>query len=404
MNIDPEKTRSVAVFAPLYPPAFRGGGPIRSIAALAANSPGDLLPLVVTADSDLGADARLAVTTGTWTQRGRAEVYYADSRSLWRLMQAFLASRRRRPAMLHFNSFFNPRFTIAPLLLWKAGLWGRRTPVLLSPRGEFGFGALQRRSFKKNAYVRLFRLFMLHKDVIWHSTAAHETADIRRIWGGSVQIVERENDTLLPRQAMEASGPPRDTLRAVFLGRLVEHKGLQILLAALRHVPEGMTLDVFGSREDDAYARVCEEYAAALPEHIQVAFRGELDPDRVVCTLNEYDALLLPTAGENFGHVIAEAMAASCIVTTTPYTPWTEILNSGGGVIVPDRSDTAWGSAIHTLASEDPTARQARRQKIAHAYNSWAARAPSPNVWTTALSLFRNESPAESLPIEAGPQ
>ncbi|PYD00610.1 hypothetical protein B4U78_010580 [Microbacterium esteraromaticum] len=287
--------------------------------------------------------------------------------------------------LLHFNSFMNPRLTIVPLLLWRLGFW-RGASILLAPRGEFGKGALGRRSLKKRVYISCFRLVRLHRATIWHSTAPHETEDIRRMWGENAVIVEREENALLPREAVapEVVGGP---LRAVFLGRIVEHKGLAIALEALKTVEAPVHLDVYGTREDGVYADRCESLAASLPAHIRVRFRGAVQPGDVVGVLSSYDLLLMPTAGENFGHVIAEALSASCAVVTTADTPWTERLRAGGGVIL-DRSPAAWAGAIQMLATEPLERRLARRQAAGHVYEGWVGRPQQPHVWKLAFEAL----------------
>jgi glycosyltransferase involved in cell wall biosynthesis len=41
---------------------------------------------------------------------------------------------------------------------------------------------------------------------------------------------------------------------------------------------------------------------------------------------SRYDAFVLPTLGENVGHVIAESLSASCPVICSDETPWTDLL------------------------------------------------------------------------------
>ncbi|MBN6190639.1 glycosyltransferase family 4 protein [Aneurinibacillus sp. BA2021] len=375
--------RRVAVLAPYYPPAFRGGGPVRSIAALVDGAPDSFAPLVLTADRDLGETVPLPVPADRWTRRDGAEVYYAALGSVGGFVRGLRAVRRRRPELIHLNSVMNPRLSIAPLVLWRLGFWGR-SRVLLAPRGEFGDGALSRRGLKKRAYLGLFRLLGLPRRVVWHSTAPHETADIRRLWGDRVVIVERENDTLLPATAT-APRPVEGPLRAVFLGRIVEHKGLHLALEALASVTAPVHLGVYGSREDAAYFRRCEELVRGLPDHVTVTFHGPVSPDDVVPTLASHELLVMPTAGENFGHVIAEALSASCAVAVTPHTPWTDVLSGGGGVVV-ERAVAPWTQALQAQAAATPQERLASRRAAGETYERWRARPRPPHVWTSALA------------------
>ncbi|MFA4894809.1 glycosyltransferase [Microbacterium sp.] len=288
--------------------------------------------------------------------------------------------------MLHFNSFFTPHLTILPLLLLRVGFWGR--PVtLLAPRGEFGDGALSRRAWKKRLYIRVFRILRLHRSVIWHSTATHETDAIRAMWGSNAQIVYRENDTLLPPTALPPVHNDSGALRAIYLSRIVEHKGLHIVLEALRDSRSTLVFDIYGSPEDEEYAQRCEAVARSLPSNITVTFHGTIKPEGVRDVLANHDVLLMPTAGENFGHVVAEALSVSCAVVTTPKTPWTGVLQGGAGFVV-DRNVEDWRVAIESLARLDPACLIQLRQAAGDSYTLWASRPRAPHVWQLALELL----------------
>ncbi|WP_413466826.1 glycosyltransferase [Microbacterium sp. LRZ72] len=277
----------------------------------------------------------------------------------------------------------NPFFSVVPILLWRFGFWGQ-TPLLVAPRGEFGDGALTRRRFKKRVYISCLRVLGIHRSVIWHSTAPQESTDIRRILGDDAVIVERTNDTLLaPRAAnpLAHEGP----IRLVFLGRIVPHKGLAVVLAALQDMPVRVELTVFGSREDVGYFAHCKGLASSLPRNVAVDFRGSVPPQEVVRVLHEHDVLVMPTAGENFGHVIAEALSAACVVVTTPMTPWTKVLQAGGGVVIGDRSPNRWRLEIEQLARATRSERLSLRESAAQAYDKWAASPSETHVWALAL-------------------
>lgn len=380
----------VGIFAPLFPPAYRGGGPIRSIAALVSNLPAAFEALVLTSDRDHGCTEPLPVDANRWLDLGKAEVFYASATSVRKLLHGCMQLRRRRPDVLYFNGFFDPRFTIIPQLLWRLGFW-RGACRLIAPRGEFGEGALSRRPIKKNLYIAAYRALGLHRSVIWHATADHESNDIRRIWGTKARVIVRSNDTALPPVATPP--PAADPIfRAAFLGRFVEHKGLAVALDALQDVSAPVHFDIYGVEEDLIYVQKCKQLIEKLPPHVSATFCGPLPQEAVRPTLSAYDALLMPTRGENFGHVIAEALSVSCIVVTTPQTPWTELLNNGGGVVVCDRSPERWSAAIRELAAEPPESVHARRETTRVAYNRWAAQPFEAHIFDTLRELEKPDS------------
>lgn len=73
---------------------------------------------------------------------------------------------------------------------------------------------------------------------------------------------------------------------------------------------------------------------ALLPESISVSYRGEIRPENVIDIFSHYDVFLFPSKGENFGHVIYEALAAGCIPIISDTTPWTTLDREKCGAVV----------------------------------------------------------------------
>ncbi len=97
----------------------------------------------------------------------------------------------------------------------------------------------------------------------------------------------------------------------VFAGRLIAHKRLELLLAALRHLddaPPGLLLTVFG----DGPARpALEAMAAQLGVADRISFRGHVAAsDEVWSALGGARIAVQPSAREGFGLFPLEAMAA----------------------------------------------------------------------------------------------
>jgi len=373
----------VAVFATRYPPAFRGGGPIRTLEALVEQAPPVYSVLVVTRDSDQGSSTRLAVERNVWVEKGSARVRYTTVEVLAHLIRSMREVRRARPDLVYVNSFFDFKLSILPQLLARIGYF-RRTRLLVAPRGEFGEAALMHRALKKRLFLYLFRLLRMQERITWHASSDQERSDVARLWGASARVLVRENETLLPEQSDSPALPSASTARRtryVSVGRLVEHKGLHVVLAGLKELDEEIDLDVYGPAEDDVYVKRCKGLVAELPANVSVRFNGTLPHSEVRQTLAMYDALLMPTAGENFGHIIAEALSVSCPVFAPATTPWTQILADGGGVVVESRTSAAWSLAIKAHASIDQGLRFLARRHAGASYDAWKASSTAPHVF-----------------------
>lgn len=216
-------------------------------------------------------------------------------------------------------------------------------------------------------------MLRLHRAVQWHASSPSEAQDIRRVMGESASVIVRPNETKLPSRSLR---PPTSTSavpRAAFLGRIVPIKGLDLLLRALGGVSGNLSLDIIGPEEDAAYSAVCHRLTDMLPSNITVRFRGPIPHEDAVRALREYDVLLMPTAGENFGQVFAEALSVSVPVMAMDVTPWTATLSNGGGVVVAEPTETAWAKAITNYCSLDDNQRTDLRQSAGAAYDAWYA-------------------------------
>ncbi|GAB2517476.1 hypothetical protein GCM10027064_13940 [Microbacterium petrolearium] len=323
-----------------------------------------------------------------WSKRFGLEVYYASVDRLSDLWAMYVEIRRIRPDVVYLNSLYNVPFSVLPRLLVASGFWGRGMKVLLAPRGELDPGALQIRALKKRVFNAADRVLRLAARVTWHASSTREERHIRSVHGADAAVVVRENETLLPERALSPSlrGGP---LRAVFVSRLSPKKGLLTALQAMRDVDIPMEFDVYGPVEDARYVAECRAAAERIAETVTVRFRGALRPEAVRATLHDYDAMLFPTAGENFGHVIAESLSAACPVVTNDTTPWTELLHAGAGVVVPSPSVGDWRAVVVRIAAMSPAQRLDRRRAAAAAYESWRSQAGGAHVF----DLLRDMTP-----------
>ena len=384
-----ERTK-FAVFAPLFPPAELGGGPIRTIRGLVDSIPSSTEAFVFTADRDLNQSKRLMVESNVWSRSDSVLVYYCSAssafylRGLWNL-------RKMRPHVTYYNSFFNPTYSLFPQILGRLGFW-RGAQVLLAPRGEFSPGALAIRSTKKRVALSAYRVLGLHKRIVWHASAIEEAGDIRAIFGESSRVVIREDETQLPLGALEPPVRGKHPLRILFVSRLSPKKGLDLLLRSLQLTRADVILDIYGNAEDKAYFRVCARLISQLPANVTCNVHGAIAPESVRGVFAEGDVFVFPTAGENFGHVIAEALSASCPVICSDLTPWSILLRAGGGEVLAGREPLKWGLAIESFAALSRDQVSDRRRAAGVAYESWRASDKGEHVFASFASADVKES------------
>jgi glycosyltransferase involved in cell wall biosynthesis len=92
-----------------------------------------------------------------------------------------------------------------------------------------------------------------------------------------------------------------------------------------------------------------------LPNHVQVHYKQELDPFKVQETLAGYDAMILLTTGENFGHALFENMSIGRPVITSYFTPWNELQLKKAGWNVNISLPGTITALLDELAKKDTT-------------------------------------------------
>ncbi len=315
--------RTVLTFLDYYLPGYKGGGPVRTISNMVDQLYPDLVFEIVTRDRDLGDSAPYpAIVRDGWMEVKAAKVFYAPANGL-----PFSDCRRliteRNPDVLYFNSIFSLPFAIKPLILRLLRLIGRY-PVVLAPRGELSPGALAINRAKKKAYLALAKALGLFRNVVWQASTELEAEDIRREIGGGATIVVAQDLPASPADGRVESRREKTTgaLKAVFLSRISPKKNLDGALRVLRQVTGRVQFDIYGPIEDSAYWAECQKIVRGLPDDIHVKYCGTVPHELVVKVLADYELFFFPTHGENFGHVVLEALMAGCLVLISDQTPW----------------------------------------------------------------------------------
>jgi glycosyltransferase involved in cell wall biosynthesis len=356
---------SIAIFTRSYPPAYLKGGPARSLYALVETLAAEFRFSVVTSASDDSATGPMqSVELGRWSTFGRAATWY-ESRNHMRVRTAVKLLKETEPQLIYLNSLFDYCFAILPLLIARILFW--RVPIVLAPRGELSAGALALKRWKKRAFVAAFRLLRLHEYVTWHASTTQEKADIECVFGPKIRShvaidlrTDLFDDKVEQDQSPRRSGDPRSS-SLVFLSRIVPKKNVSAVIRAMLLVKGNVCLSIAGPIEDAKYWGRCLELINDMPESRSIKYLGPILPDEVVTFLSRFDLFVLPTLGENFGHVVLESLAAGTPVIVGKDTPWHRIETSGAGWVCDPANPGAIAELIERFLSLDEDARQRMR-------------------------------------------
>ena len=139
----------------------------------------------------------------------------------------------------------------------------------------------------------------------------------------------------------------------MFVSRIHEVKNILLAIQIVKSLKCKAVFDIYGPIESKDYWDLCLKEMEHLSENIQINYCGLLPMDEVGKTFQNYDAFLFPTINENYGHVIAEALANGCpTVLSKGTTPWDD-LDGVAGYIVDLKNETEFKEKLEKLASLD---------------------------------------------------
>ena len=368
------KRPTIVVLVGAYLPGYKAGGPIRSIANLMTALGGEFDFRIVTLDRDHQAKTPYpGVAPNQWVRVGQADVIYLRPGIRGFLSTYGLLRSVDGNTILYVNSFFARRFSMLPLFMRWLKLCRPRS-LVLAPRGEFSLGALGLHPMRKRLYIGIARRVGLYQGVVWHASSEFEVEDIRRqfpktkaisvagvipdIGSSSDQhkgIIFTASDISAPA-SLGVSGRSKKSpgqLRAVFVSRFSRMKNVAGALRMLTGLAGDVSFDIYGPKEDPEYWEECQRLIAALPSNIQVRYMGEIEHKEVGRVFAEHDLFFFPTLGENYGHVISEALASGCPVVISDQTPWRNLEAEGIGWDIPLNETERFRSVLQQCVDSD---------------------------------------------------
>jgi glycosyltransferase involved in cell wall biosynthesis len=322
---------------PSFYPATLWGGPIFSTKAVCdwtAQAEGFELEVITTDALAPGTRSALPLTNRrVRTDAGYDITYFPrqfrNSISL-PLLRA-LPQAIREADIVHVTSTYS-----SPVLpaLGLARLLGR--PVVWSPRGAIQASAEWAQTPNKLAklwFERVAGAIAPHRMVV-HVTAAPEAkATATRLPGRQLRIVPNSVEIPADMHLSSREWRPNGRLRISYLSRIHQKKGLELLFQALSYLPAVFELHVYGHGSDE-YVAELKQKAQLLDIQHRVNFCGHVDGVAKREAFRRSDLFVLPSYSENFGIVVAEALAHGVPVLTTTGTPWSDVAKRNCGVVV----------------------------------------------------------------------
>lgn len=238
-----------------------------------------------------------------------------------------------RSALNHVQ--FSPKLS----LIHNHGLWlpvnywaGRKArsegiPMIIQPHGMLEPWAMNHKAWKKSLALWLFQKRDLALAKVLIATSLIESENFRTLGLKSpIAIIPNGVELLIPKTDIKNDHLPDSNTRTVlFLSRVHQKKGLLNLVRAWSQLkPLGWRLRIAGPNEGGHLAEVLSlaEQLGVLPF---LEYVGAVEGAEKEALYRNADVFILPTFSENFGVVVAEALAHGLPVITTHGAPWADL-------------------------------------------------------------------------------
>lgn len=284
--------------------------------------------------------------------------------ALTQLWATWRAIRRQRPHVVHAH-WLVPQGWVMAMLGWLPGRW---PPFVVTSHGADLFAL-------RGAPWRAMKRFVLRRAAAVTVVSSAMLEEVRRLGAAPGKLSVQSMGVDLQSRFRPDASVAREARRLLFVGRLVEKKGLRHLIDAMPRLVEaqpGLVLDVVGFGPDEASLRRrveeaglsdCVSFVGALPQ-------AEL-PDRYRGAAVFVAPFVVAEGGdqEGLGLVLVEAAGCGCPVVAGDVAAVRDVVDDPAVGVVLDPTDPArLAEAILGVLSPEavvPDACQARADAVA---------------------------------------
>ena len=343
------KKYTILILLRYYIPGFKSGGPIKSIKNLTQSLSNRYNFKIITLNRDFG-DKKIyrGIKTNTLINLPNCKAIYLDSSKNIKF-QIYRILNNTKYDLIYLNSFFDKNFSINTVLMRYFCLIPKK-PILLAVRGELFKDTIQENKLKfikKTLYIYISRIFNLYNQIFWHSTNHREKVAIESYFKNSKNknyYIENLGDLNVSSKKKISK---KNFISIVFISRINKIKNLLFAIKILTKLNINVEFNIYGFIADKSYFKNCQIALKSLPMNIVYKFHGPIKSENVNQILKRNDILILPSLGENYGHIINESISVGTPVLISDKTPWKNLQKKGIGWSIPLNDKKKFVDAIN---------------------------------------------------------
>lgn len=250
-----------------------------------------------------------------------SQIHYIPSSVLNRMKKEWQALLNKiQPDVIHVNCCWMPQCAFAQKWAQQLGY-----KVVLTPHGMLEPWIIKRHYWtKKVPALLLYQKNAIVKADYLHATAESEKENLLKLgYNRKIEVIANGID--VDNIVMKTSWERKKQI--LFLSRIHVKKGINFLIEAVADLKEDLKdykINIAGEGEE-SYIDELKQLASRLGVADNICFIGGVYGDEKWDLFRNADLFVLPTHSENFGIVVAEALACGTPVITTKGTPWSEL-------------------------------------------------------------------------------
>ena len=341
--------RRILIIMGRYLPGYKDGGPVRSIKNLTDYLGDEYDFHIVTTDRDHGdEEPYYNIIPNQWNKVGKANVFYVKPGGFSFTLLKIMANESD---LIYICGCFND-YAIKVMILNRLRLI--KKTIVVAPMGLFSPKEFRLKYAKKKAFIIVWNWLGLFKTLYWSATSQLEINDVR-----SQINIPRDRFFVaedLPRKVTsEKITKVKDVgkLTVAWISRIAPKKNLLGAIEILNHVHAEINFNIYGPIQEEKYWKICKKALINLPKNVKWEYKGVVESEYVVEELKANHIFLFPTLGENYGHVIQEALSAGCPCLLSDQTPWLDVQEAGAGYVFSLDAVDQYADAIENYAQKN---------------------------------------------------
>lgn len=302
--------------------------------------------------------------------------------------------------LVHIHALFSYPSIVAALCAAYA-----RVPYVVRPLGTLNQWGMQ---YYKPRLKRI-SLHFLERHLLTHAAAVQFTSEQERIEAEELGVPM--HSVVLPLGLdLDALPPPTpgsfrqanprlaDKTLILFLSRIEQKKGLELLLDAFAHVyaRHPQTMLVIAGQGDLAYEESIRDYIQALNLEEAVLVTGFISGTEKQAAFSDCDLFILPSYSENFGFAPVEALANGLpVILTDRVGVAPEVAAAGAGLVV-GANQAELTTALETLICDQALRGEMQTKARQLAWQHFSLTSTTQQLMTLYQELLHRRQPAPS--------